>query len=86
MTERMHSDFIPDSDAEEVMESIAQTLARLEAYTAKVRGALHSVNGWLGAHEMTFGEFMTLRDIDTFLGHAELILEDAASITSDVIR
>lgn len=86
MPEYMHNDFVPDADAEEVMDSIAETLTRLEAYTSKIRGALHSVNCWLGAHKMTYGELLTLRDIDTFLGGAEATMEDAASITGDVIR
>jgi len=86
MTEYMHNDLIPYADAEDAMDSIAETLTRLEAYTVKVRDALHSINCWLGAHEMTYGELLTLRDIEAFLGRAEPILEDAACITRDVIR
>lgn len=86
MTEYMYSDFIPDSDAEEVVASISESLTILEAHAAKVRKALDSIGGWLGAHQMTYGELQTLRDIDSFLGRAEPILEDAASIAPDVIR
>jgi len=86
MAEYMYNDFIPDSDAEQVMSSISDSLSNLESYLVKVRGALHSINGWLGPHEMTYGELLTLRDIEIFVGRAEQILEDAASITPDVIR
>jgi hypothetical protein len=86
MTEYMDEDFIPYDDAREVVVSVAESLALLEFWTAEVRKALNSVNGWLGPHDMTYVELRTLKRIDRFLAVVEEPMEDAASLAPDMIR
>jgi hypothetical protein len=86
MTEHMDEDFIPYDDAQEVMEFVTDSLARIEAWAAEVRKAVNSVNGWLGPHDMTYAELRTLKRIDHFLSKVEAPMEDAASLAPDMIR
>ena len=80
MTERMDHDLIDTSDARIMVGQLEETLAFVEAYAATLRGSIHKIHTWLGAHDMTQGEFRSLQDAVTFVGRAEPILEDAAAV------
>ena len=80
MTERMDHHPVPHADAENMVGQLEETLAFVEAYAATLRGSIHKIHTWLGAHDMTQGEFRSLQDAVSFVGRAEPILEDAAAV------
>ena len=86
MTERMDHHPVPYADAENMVGQLQEHLDFIEAYVATLRGSIHKINTWLGAHDMTQGEFRSLQDAVTFVGRAEPILEDAAAIMKADMR
>lgn len=86
MSEYLHDDLVPVEYAEEAMVQMFESLTILENQIFCLRASLHKINGWLGSHEMTYGELQSLRDAVAFVGKAEPILEDAAEVIKDSTR
>ncbi len=86
MSEYMHDDLVPVEYAEEAIVQMFESLTILENHIFCLRASLHKINGWLGSHEMTYGELQSLRAAVAFVGRAEPILEDAAAVIKDCTR
>lgn len=86
MSEYMYDDLVPVEYAEEMMDQMADSLALIEMQVYELRKAMHKINCWLGAHAMTYGELLSLRDSVAFVGRIEPILEDAVAVIKDSTR